>query len=81
MGGLASAEQFSRYYQLPSVGHCGGGAPDTYTGLQSVARWTETGKAPQALKAVEYQTASTTPGGPRYLANGPHPPSAPRVIG
>lgn len=59
MGGLSQATQFTRYYQLPSVGHCGGGAPDTYAGLKSVVRWTETGKAPHALRAVQYQTKST----------------------
>ncbi len=63
-GGLAKAQKFSRYYSLPSVGHCGGGAPDTYAGLESVVKWAETGSAPGKLKATEYVTSGTGGGGP-----------------
>lgn len=63
MGGIASTQQFARYYLLPGVGHCGSGAPDTYAGLSSVVSWTETGKASTALTATEY-SSSSGPGGP-----------------
>jgi Tannase and feruloyl esterase len=66
MGGVAAAQKFTRYYVLPSVGHCGGGAPDTYPGLADVVRWTEKGKAPNGIQANEYQSSlpSAGPGGP-----------------
>jgi hypothetical protein len=64
MGGIDATQQFARYYLLPSVGHCGSGAPDTYAGLASVVSWTETGKAPTALTATEYSGSSGS-GGPR----------------
>ncbi|HUA03267.1 MAG TPA: tannase/feruloyl esterase family alpha/beta hydrolase [Solirubrobacteraceae bacterium] len=57
MGGIAAAQKFTRYYLLPSVGHCGTGAPDTYSGLADVVRWTEKGKAPNAIQANEYQSS------------------------
>jgi hypothetical protein len=63
VGGLKTADTFSRYYQLPQVGHCGGQGPDTYAGLASVVRWTETGKAPGALTATEYASSATSTGG------------------
>jgi feruloyl esterase len=65
MGGVAATRKFARYYLLPSVGHCGGGAPDTYPGLQDVVRWTETGKAPNVVQAHEYHSSlATGTGGP-----------------
>ena len=75
MGGVAAAQKFTRYYQLPSVGHCGGGAPDTYPGLAAVVRWTETHKAPNGIQANEYQSSlpSTGPGGPPPGGGGPPP--------
>ncbi len=63
MGSLAAAQQFTRYYVLPSVGHCGGGAPDTYPGLQDLVSWTETGKAPQGVQANEYKSSLPSSGG------------------
>jgi Tannase and feruloyl esterase len=73
MGGVAAAQKFTRYYVLPSVGHCGGGAPDTYPGLAAVARWAEKGKAPNGIQANEYQSSlpSTGPGGPPPGGGGP----------
>jgi Tannase and feruloyl esterase len=63
MGGIAQTQKFARYYQLPSVGHCGGGsAPDTYPGLASVARWVETGSTPKTIEAREYTPQSQTGG-------------------
>ena len=66
MGGVAAAQQFTRYYLLPSVGHCGTGAPDTYPGLADVVRWAETGKAPGGIQANEYNSSlpSSGSGGP-----------------
>jgi hypothetical protein len=58
MGGISPAQRFTRYYQLPSVGHCGGGAPDTYPGLRDVVRWTETSKAPNGIQASIRRRAS-----------------------
>ena len=75
MGGVAAAQKFTRYYQLPSVGHCGGGAPDTYPGLAEVVRWTETHKAPNGIQANEYKSSlpSAGPGGPPPGGGGPPP--------
>lgn len=66
MGGVSAAQKFTRYYLLPSVGHCGTGAPDTYPGLADVVRWTEKGKAPNAVRANEYKSSlpSSGPSGP-----------------
>lgn len=67
MGGVGATQQFARYYQLPSVGHCGGGtAPDTYPGLADVVRWAETGSTPKVIEAREYTPKPQTggPGGP-----------------
>jgi feruloyl esterase len=66
MGGVAKAQKFSRFYLLPSVGHCGTGAPDTYPGLADVVRWTETHKAPNGIQANEYKSSlpSSGPSGP-----------------
>jgi hypothetical protein len=63
MGGIASTQQFARYYLLPGVGHCSSGGPDTYAGLSSVVSWTETGSAPTALTAAEYSSSSAATGG------------------
>jgi hypothetical protein len=60
MGGIANTQRFARYYLLPSVGHCGSGAPDTWAGLASVVSWTETGHAPTALVANEYPSSLAT---------------------
>jgi hypothetical protein len=69
LGGLAAAQKFTRYYLLPSVGHCGSGAPDTYPGLADLVRWTETGKAPNGIQANEYESSLPSGGGP----HGPPP--------
>jgi hypothetical protein len=63
MGGLSATQQFAKYYLLPSVGHCGGNAPDTYNGLGAAVSWAEKGKAPGALTANEYKTTGSG-GGP-----------------
>ena len=66
MGGLTATQQFAKYYLLPSVGHCGGNAPDQYNGLGAAVSWAETGKAPGGLQANEYKTTGNGggPGGP-----------------
>jgi hypothetical protein len=63
MGGLSATQQFAKYYLLPSVGHCGGNAPDTYNGLGAAVSWAEKGTAPGALTANEYKTTGSG-GGP-----------------
>jgi len=75
MGSVAAAQKFTRYYLLPSVGHCGTGAPDTYPGLADLVRWTETGKAPNGVQANEYKSSlpSAGPGGPPPGGGGPPP--------
>lgn len=46
------AEDFTRLYLVPGMGHCGGGpATDSYDALGAVVEWVERGKAPDALLA------------------------------
>jgi len=69
-GGINAAQQFARYYLLPSVGHCGDvdgvdkGA-DNYNGLGAVVQWTELHQAPNSLLATQYndETVAPTQGG------------------
>jgi hypothetical protein len=75
MGGLSATQSFARYYLLPGVGHCGGGAPDTFAGLSSVVTWAETGSAPGPLAASEYGIGGTSGGVPG--AGGPGVPAIP----
>jgi Tannase and feruloyl esterase len=74
-GGLKAAEKFSRYYLLPSTGHCGQGVGagdlanssdenESFSGLEGVVKWAETGSAPKRLTASDYETAPSTGGGP-----------------
>jgi pimeloyl-ACP methyl ester carboxylesterase len=46
------AEDFTRLYLVPGMGHCGGGpATDSYDALGAVVQWVEQGKAPGPLLA------------------------------
>jgi feruloyl esterase len=54
----------SRFYVMPGMGHCGGGANtfDTFDMLSAVVDWVEEGKAPAALPASRrLPTAATRP--------------------
>jgi hypothetical protein len=64
MVGLAATQKFTKYYLLPSVGHCGGNGPDTYNGLGAVVAWAEKHISPNALVATEYAPSTTTGPGP-----------------
>jgi Tannase and feruloyl esterase len=52
-GGLDSAQQFSRLYTVPNMGHCSGGpATDRFDMLTPLADWVEKGIAPAAVQAT-----------------------------
>ncbi len=86
MGGVQNAQQFARYYLLPSVGHCGDTAADagadTYNGLGAVVQWTELHQAPNSLIASKYSgsaakitsTPSNVPAPP--VTTPPTPPTS-----
>jgi hypothetical protein len=49
--GKKAADQFSRLYILPNVGHCGGGSgPNLVDPFQVVVNWIEQGTAPSSLE-------------------------------
>ena len=51
-GGLAQAQNFSRFYPVPNMGHCSGGpATDHFDLLTPVADWVEKGTAPGPVTA------------------------------
>ncbi len=51
-GGLQAAQRFSRYYQIPNMGHCGGGAAtDKFDLLTPLADWVEKGTGPGPVNA------------------------------
>lgn len=53
MGGAKKTAEFLRLFMAPGVGHCGGGAGPTPTGvLDAILAWVEDGKAPETLLAV-----------------------------
>jgi hypothetical protein len=46
-GGLERAQQFSRFYPIPNMGHCSGGpATDQFDLLTPLANWVENGTPP-----------------------------------
>ncbi|HTE43252.1 MAG TPA: tannase/feruloyl esterase family alpha/beta hydrolase [Steroidobacteraceae bacterium] len=46
------AENFTRLYLVPGMGHCGGGpATDQFDALSALVAWVEDGKAPHSLTA------------------------------
>ena len=50
MGGLASTQEFYRFFLVPGMGHCGGGAgPSSFDALGALAQWHEKGVAPDSL--------------------------------
>ena len=52
-GGLDRAQQFSRLYRVPNMGHCSGGAAtDKFDLLTPLADWVEKGVAPASIQAT-----------------------------
>jgi feruloyl esterase len=59
-GGLQAAQNFSRLYPIPNMGHCGGGpSTDTFDMLTPLTQWVENGVAPGPVIAsgVNFTTA------------------------
>jgi hypothetical protein len=51
-GGLQAAQDFSRYYTVPNMGHCNGGATtDGFDFLTPLVAWVENGTAPGPIAA------------------------------
>jgi hypothetical protein len=52
-GGLERAQQFSRFYPIPNMGHCSGGpATDQFDLLTPLANWVENGTPPGPINAT-----------------------------
>ena len=50
MGGPAETQSFFRFFPVPGMGHCGGGAgPGTFDALAALGKWREKGEAPDQL--------------------------------
>jgi len=52
-GGLEKVSEWSRFFYVPGMGHCGGGeaALDNFDMLGAVVNWVERGIAPQSVEA------------------------------
>jgi hypothetical protein len=51
-GGLRDAQEFSRLYLVPNMGHCSGGpSTDQFDLLTPLVNWVEKGQAPQSVVA------------------------------
>jgi feruloyl esterase len=51
--GLERAQQFSRFYPIPNMGHCGGGAAtDQFDLVTPLANWVENGAPPGPINAT-----------------------------
>lgn len=73
--GVAATQRFARYFQVPGMGHCGGGpALDRFDAFGALVDWVEHGRAPAQLLA----TGPAFPGRSRPLC--PHP-QRPRYVG
>jgi hypothetical protein len=52
-GGLEQAQQFSRFYPVPNMGHCSGGAAtDQFDLLTPLVNWVENGTPPGPINAT-----------------------------
>src|SRR5690348_699142 len=52
-GGIAQAQNFSRFYPVANMGHCSGGpAPDHFDLLTPIVNWVENGVAPGPVQAT-----------------------------
>src|SRR5262245_16040596 len=51
-GGVAETQKFFRFFPVPGMGHCGGGAgPSTFDALGALEQWVERGIAPTRIVA------------------------------
>jgi hypothetical protein len=74
-GGVEATQRFARYFQVPGMGHCGGGpALDRFDAFVALVDWVEKGQAPAHLRA----TGAAFPGRSRPLC--PYP-QRPRYLG
>jgi feruloyl esterase len=52
LGGFQAASTFFRFFPVPGMGHCGGGAgPSTFDALAALEQWVEHGIAPDSIEA------------------------------
>ena len=55
-GGLKRAQNFSRFYPVPNMGHCSGGAAtDKFDLLTPLANWVENGTPPGPVNGSLWQ--------------------------
>ncbi len=66
-GGAEAVRGWSRVFLSPGMGHCGGGALDSFDLVSAIVDWAEKGEAPDAVVA----TGRALPGRSRPLC--PHP--------
>jgi hypothetical protein len=77
-GGLQAAQQFSRYYQIPNMGHCGGGAAtDKFDLLTPLVSWVESGTPPGPVNASGELHPGRLSGRFRAGTGGTLPPAVP----
>jgi len=70
-GGAVETQRFARYFQVPGMGHCGGGPSlDRFDGFAALVAWVEKGNAPAHLRA----TGAAFPGRSRPLCPYPQRP-------
>ena len=51
-GGLEATQRFARFFNVPGLGHCSGGAAmDVFDPVTAIYDWVEKGMAPQLLPA------------------------------
>ena len=51
-GGIGAAQSFYRFFPVPGMAHCGGGAgPNTFDALAAIATWVEQNQAPDSIPA------------------------------
>jgi len=60
-GGLPAAQNFSRYYPVPNMGHCSGNpATDQFDMLSPLVHWVESGTAPGPIPATGVNFTAAT---------------------
>jgi feruloyl esterase len=51
-GGIDTTRSFYRFFPVPGMAHCGGGAgPNTFDMLAAITAWVEQGNAPESIPA------------------------------
>jgi feruloyl esterase len=51
-GGIGAAQSFYRFFPVPGMAHCGGGAgPNTFDALAAITAWVEQKQAPDSIAA------------------------------